>query len=82
MHGPQWKAKGIAWIEAFDQIQLVETWQILVDLFGEESASEHLAGALRRKLWAIFGPDAVMAKPIKVKASPKPAQESDPRSAH
>jgi len=67
----QWTSKGIAWIEAFDQIPLVETLQTLVALFGEKSGSEHLPEVLRRKLWQIFGPD-VAAAPAKVEAPPKP----------
>lgn len=68
---PDWTSKGVAWIEAFDQIPLLGTMQALVDLFGEKAAAEHLKAVLRRKLWAFFGPDVVpAAKPVK--PPPKP----------
>jgi hypothetical protein len=71
---PEWTSKGVAWIEAFDQIPLLGTLQTLVDLFGEKAAAEHLKEVLRRKLWAFFGPDVVpAAKPVKVKPPKPPA---------
>jgi hypothetical protein len=68
---PRWTSRGVAWIEAFDQIPLAATLQTLVDLFGKEAAPQYLRDVLRRKLWQIFGPDvAPVAKPAKL--APKP----------
>jgi hypothetical protein len=62
---PEWTSKGLAFIEAFDQIPLRETLRSLEALFGEKGAG-HLPEVLRRKLWQIFGPDdGVVAKPVK-----------------
>src|SRR6478752_38501 len=68
---PKWTSRGVAWIEAFDQIPLAATLQTLVDLFGKEASAQHLRDVLRGKLWQIFGPDvAPVAKPAKL--APKP----------
>ena len=69
---PQWASRGVAWIEAFDQIPLVATLQTPVDLFGEKEAAQRLRDVLHRKLWQIFGPDVASVKPAKAKAALKP----------
>jgi hypothetical protein len=70
----QWTNKGLAWIEAFDQIPLRATLETLRGLeFSEGEIRQHYSVCLRRKLWKIFGPDkAPKPAPAKVKREPKP----------
>lgn len=68
---PQWTSKGLAWIEAFDQIPLLSLRGSLRDLFGEKDVRQHLETVIRRKLYAILEP--AQTKPqAKVKLPPKP----------
>ena len=67
----QWVSRGVAWIEAFDQIPLVATLETLVELFGEKAAVQHFPGVLKRKLWQAFGPDVVVGAKS-AKPAPKP----------
>ena len=61
---PEWTAKGLAWIEAFDQIPLESILQTMrdLDLFAEASLGHYLGIAIRNKLAAIFEPLPPAAK--------------------
>jgi hypothetical protein len=65
---PEWTGRGLKWIEAFDQIPLVDILTKLrdLDLFPEKELEQHYAMGIQRRLWRIFGPD-VVPKPVKVK---------------
>ena len=67
---PVWVDKGLAWIEAFDHIDLVGLHATLTDL----GLADQLSRVLHIKLEAILGPPTVApaAKPVKVKAPNKP----------
>jgi hypothetical protein len=69
---PEWTARGLELIEAFDQIPLMPLLETLrsVDIFREESLGHYMSIALRNKLAAILEP--AVAKPAKVKQAPKP----------
>jgi hypothetical protein len=55
---PKWTKKGLAWIEAFDQIPLRAILQTMrgLDLFSEKSIGHYFSIALRNKLAAILEP--------------------------
>jgi hypothetical protein len=64
--------RGLQWIEAFDQIPLVDILTKLrdLDLFPEKEVEQHYAMGIQRRLWRIFGQDEV-PEPVKVKRRPK-----------
>jgi hypothetical protein len=64
--------RGLAWIEAFDQIKLTEILHTMrgLDLFSEQSLPAYFADVLHNKLLKIFG---------SVMAAAKPAAESEPK---
>jgi hypothetical protein len=69
---PEWTSKGLAFIEAFDQIPLVDILSKLrdLDLFPENELQRHYASGIQRRLWRIFGPD-IVPEPVKAKPRPK-----------
>lgn len=70
---PQWTARGIEWLEAFDRITLLSILETMrsLQIFREQSLGTYLGFAVANRLWSIFGPDVVPAAP-KVKAPKKP----------
>jgi hypothetical protein len=70
---PEWTAKGMQWIEAFDKIPLLSILDNMrsLELFRESSLGEYLGFSIQNRLWKAFGPDVVPAAP-KVKAPKKP----------
>ena len=60
IHCRPWTDKGLAWVEAFDQIPLLETVATMrgLNLFKEASLSHYLFMILRNRLWDVFGPPA------------------------
>lgn len=70
---PQWTERGLAWIEAFDQIKLTEILQTMrgLDLFSEQSLPAYFSDVLHNKLLKILGPAKAAAKPA-AKPEPKP----------
>ena len=78
---PEWTGRGLQWIEAFDQIPLLDILNKLreLDLFTEKEIAHHYEIGIERRLWRIFGPDIVPAapkpkrarRPLKVKPSAK-----------
>jgi hypothetical protein len=69
---PKFIDSGVALLEAFDQVRLMDLLQTMrgLDLFAESSLSRYMSIALRNKLAAILEPTKV--KPAKVKLLPKP----------
>ena len=62
-----WTNKGLAWIEAFDSLpllQIVETMRGL-NLFKEESLAHYLSMVLSNKLLKLFNPDAAKVPEVK-----------------
>jgi hypothetical protein len=55
---PEWTNLGLRWIEAFDQVPLLEILQTMrsLDLFREQSLSRYLSMILHNKLTKIWGP--------------------------
>jgi hypothetical protein len=52
---PEWTGRGLQWIEAFDQIPLVDILTKLrdLDLFPEKELEQHYAMGIQRRLWRI-----------------------------
>jgi hypothetical protein len=73
---PEWTEKGLAWIEAFDQLKLTEILLTMrsLDLFGEQEIGHYYSIAIRNKLFNVLGPATLPkpAMPAKPKAKPKP----------
>lgn len=70
---PEWPEKGVAWIEAFDGIsllQLVETMRGL-EIFREESLGTYLAVAIESRLLKLFAeaPAPEITPPVKIPMS-------------
>jgi hypothetical protein len=74
---PEWTGRGLQWIEAFDQIPLVDILTKLrdLDLFPEKELEHHYAVGIQRRLWRFFGPD-VVPESVKVKRRPKTTRPS------
>jgi hypothetical protein len=55
---PQWPERGLAWIEAFDDLPLMVILQVMrdLDLFKESNLSRYLSMSLRNKLAKVFEP--------------------------
>lgn len=66
----RWTRRGLAWVEAFDQIPLLKILETMrsLGLFREESLAHYLSMIIHNRLLKIL--DA--PKPIKVKPEPKP----------
>ncbi|PAY05441.1 hypothetical protein CK489_29090 [Bradyrhizobium sp. UFLA03-84] len=74
---PDWPAKGLAWIEAFDGIPLVGTLETMrsLEAFEERELAQHLQTSLNNKLRRLLDPPPVPPKPKRAykKRSPKGA---------
>jgi hypothetical protein len=72
---PEWTNRGLGWIAAFDQIQLVGILNQLhaLDLFPEKELEQHYTTGIMRRLWRIFGPDVVPAPPKPERAAKQAA---------
>jgi hypothetical protein len=55
---PDWPSRGLAWIEAFDQVPLLALLQTMVDLelFRPTTIGHYLFMALRNRLFKVFEP--------------------------
>ncbi|PSO30528.1 hypothetical protein [Bradyrhizobium sp. MOS002] len=67
VHGamrPEWTDRGLAWIEAFDALPLVQTLETMraLELFSEQSLARYLGMALTNKLARMFAPPPVPPK--------------------
>jgi hypothetical protein len=75
---PAWLAKGLAFIESFDLVDLVGLHDTLLEL----GLEDQLARTVRRKLEAILGPPvAPPSKPKSVKVKPLPKARIKPRQS-
>lgn len=73
---PQWPERGLAWIEAFDDLPLTTILQVMrdLDLFKESSLSRYLFTVLRNKLAKVFDPPSEpkpVRKPYVYKRGPR-----------
>lgn len=73
---PRWVDQGLAWIEAFDSIGLVELLEQIsaLDFCDESDLETHLRGAIWRRLGRRFGPPKIAVVPKKPPARPKTAR--------
>ena len=62
---PEWTAKGMQWIEAFDKIPLLSILDNMrsLELFRESSLGEYLGVSIQNRLWKAFGPDKIPQPP-------------------
>jgi hypothetical protein len=77
---PEWTAKGLAWIEAFDRIPLTRILETMhgLDLFSEQSLARYFAIAIRNKLAAILEPaDAMGGRKCRVAVKPGRPKRAD-----
>jgi hypothetical protein len=67
---PQWTSRGLAWIEAFDQVPLIDTLNKLreLDLFSDGELADFYARSIRNRISKILDPGAQLAKAKKVYA--------------
>jgi hypothetical protein len=72
---PQWTERGLAWIEAFDQIRLTEILQTMrgLDLFSEKNLPHYLSTVLYNKLCKILTPAKPALKPSATREPKLPA---------
>jgi hypothetical protein len=70
---PKFIDRGVALIEAFDKIPLVEILQTMrgLDLFSENSLAHYYSIAIRNKLAKILGPAELPKPPKQAKAKPE-----------
>jgi hypothetical protein len=73
---PRWVDHGLAWIEFFDSVGLVELLDRIraLDFCDEGDLEQHLRDAIRRRLVRRFGPPKIAAVPKKPPARPKTAR--------
>jgi hypothetical protein len=78
---PQWPERGLAWIEAFDDLPLTVILQVMrdLDLFKESRLSRYLTTILRNKLAKVF--DAP-PPPSSMKRAPFKHSRTTPRYMH
>ena len=74
-----WTEKGLAWVEAFDALPLVQIVDTMrgLDLFKEESLAQYLSWSLSNKLRKVFEPPAPPPKP---KPGPKTGRKHNRNS--
>jgi hypothetical protein len=73
---PRWVDQGLAWIEFFDSVGLVELLEQIraLDFCDEGDLENHLREAIRRRLVRRFGPPKIAVVPKKPPARPKMAR--------
>jgi hypothetical protein len=64
---PEWANRGLAWIEAFDNVPLMAVLQTMVDLdlFRPSTIGHYLFMVLRRRLAKVFEPPKQVKPPRK-----------------